>query len=335
MQILLNENLWFEQYQPLLLWLVNTDAGRDLMSIDKGFPKITRIAKNFVQAEYLPGHYITDFRVGAKWANVIRYRWFEFLDMARYFSEQTYAFGFSAVPVVSGGLRGTTTTVYPDPDVETSTVDGFAGDNSSSDWNTVHDAAGNQSKDDGDPTFVETGIDSGGTYRIRRGIFLFDTSAIDAGDTISATTLSLYGNAGTLDQDNDGDDFIAIVTSNPASNTAIANGDYDAVGDAIDNPTEMHDAGARIDLGSFNTSGYNDFAFNATGIGNVTKAGITKLGAREGHDIIDSAYSGSTNTRNRAAIQSADASGTTTDPKLVVVHAAAGASTFIPKVIMF
>jgi len=242
--------------------MTNTDAGRDLLCINKNFPVITQIGKNFVRSEYEPGKYITDFRVGAKWANVIRYRWTEFVELMRYAPGLEYTLHLQGVPVAKAGVYGTTTTVYPDPDPETTTVDGHVGDNTSSSWDTTHDASGNDANSTLALIRIETGKDTGGAFRIRRGICLFDTSAIDAGDTVSSATMSLYGDS-VQNDDNDGDDFLAIVTSNPASNTDLATGDYDAVGDTVDNPTEMHDAGARIDLGSISTVAYNDFSFNS------------------------------------------------------------------------
>ena len=64
-----------------------------------------------------------------------------------------------------------------------------------------------------------------------------------------------------------------------------------------------------------------------SGEGNISKTGITKLGAREGHDLLDIPYTnpGSpTNNNNGIVPFNADETGTTKDPKLVVEHSAGG-----------
>jgi len=120
-----DEQVWFDTVQPLLIWMANTDYGRDLLNIDKSFPLITQMGKNFVRSQYSPGKFITDFRVGAKWANVIRCRFAEFWNYAQYYPLRQH----SVIPAISRTM-GTTTTLYPDPDPETTTVDGYA-------WNIV------------------------------------------------------------------------------------------------------------------------------------------------------------------------------------------------------
>ena len=80
----LNEQLWFPRFQSTLLRLANTNEGRDLLCLDswqkRPYP-ITALEKN--RARYSVGKtdnghtYVSDVRVGAKWGNIIRYRWQE------------------------------------------------------------------------------------------------------------------------------------------------------------------------------------------------------------------------------------------------------------------
>lgn len=316
----IDENSWFEIQQPLLKWIANTDYGRDLLCIDKDFPQIQKIGKNYVRSEIEPGTHITDFRIGAKWANVIRFRWKEFQEYAEEYYRLTHgvpqAFPVATVP----GYAYATETFYPDAgEPGTTTIDGTydrtISGTTSANWDTVHDSTASNSVDatSSENTCVRS-RSGGGETSIIRALFLFDTASIDDAATITSATFSLYGTGSTND-DNDGDDWITVVQSNPASNTEMAVGDFDQVGDAIDNPTEAIDNGDRIDIGSYSTSGYNDFPFNSTGLGWVDSAGITKLGVREGHDVIDSQVS------NTNAIRAyfADQAGTSADPKLVVV----------------
>lgn len=94
---LIKEDLWFKQQQRMLLWMANTDYGRDLLCIKKKFPKIIEIGKNHITClsniKKVNGLYhiqkTTAFKVGAKWANVIRYRWPEFQQYAQvYYAQQ-------------------------------------------------------------------------------------------------------------------------------------------------------------------------------------------------------------------------------------------------------
>lgn len=222
----------------------------------------------------------------------------------------------------------TTTTAYPDAHPESTSVDGRIQYFSSTTWATVRDAATGTSFDDSSATLdaPTSGLGATSNYFINRLFTLFDTSAIPDTDTISAGVVSLYINSRN-NGDNDGEDFVSVVTSSPASNTALATTDFGSVG-----TTEQHDVGERKDMTSIGTATYTDWTLNATGIGNISKTGITKFAFREGHDLLNSPYAGAGNTNNNLNVMAAEQTGTTYDPKLVVTHAAA--STFIPKVVI-
>lgn len=226
--------------------------------------------------------------------------------------------------IVPGKIGNTTSTFYPDANPETSSVDGRCYIQNGASWDEMHDRATSQGALDAEQF---QNIQNNASTRIYRAFTLFDTSAIGT-DTISSATLSLYITGKGI-ANNDGNDFLAIVGGSTASTTSIAVGDYDSCGDAIDNPTEMHDSGARVDLSGVSTGAYSDWAFNASGIAQINKSGTSVFGQRLGWDIVDSAPSGS----NEVTWYGADNTGTTSDPKLVVEHAAA--STFTPKVMFF
>jgi RHS repeat-associated protein len=63
---------------------------------------------------------------------------------------------------------------------------------------------------------------------------------------------------------------------------------------------------------------------NATGQGWVSKTGSTKLALREGHDVIDSAFTGSNSQFNELKFRTAEYSGTSSDPILEVTYASSG-----------
>jgi hypothetical protein len=227
----------------------------------------------------------------------------------------------------AGTIGNTVSTFYPYASTESTSVDGWIESNQTG-WDTAHDAsAGTTADDSGAYVYARSQL-SGSLGIIYRGFMLFDTSAIGS-DTVSAATLSLEGGL-KVNTDNDGDDFIAIVSSTPASNTAIVTGDFDQCGDSIDDPTEMHDVGGRIDIGSISTSAYNDWTLNSTGLAEIDTGGVSKFGVREGHDILDNPVAAS--SANYVGFLSADTVGTTSDPKLVVTHSGVPAK---PRVMMY
>src|SRR3990167_708076 len=145
----INEDKWFEIYQTLLIQLVNTNEGRDFFCIDQNFPKIDKIAKNYIRTclgqVIANGEkriaYINEFRVGAKYANIIRYRWNDFLKTVQFLNNR-HLFDFSvfSYPMVSQfGRRFDSLTAYPDPDPESTTVDGFI-ENGDTVWATAQGA---------------------------------------------------------------------------------------------------------------------------------------------------------------------------------------------------
>jgi hypothetical protein len=207
-------------------------------------------------------------------------------------------------------------TVYPDPHPETSTVDGYAGESSPDrGWDSMQAAAGDTSDDSS--IHIHAYFRSNGVPNqwmdIWRGIILFDTSSIPDGETITSATLSLYGQ-GKLDEASNSPTF-NIFSSAPASNNDLANGDYDSCG-----TTAYCDTA--ITYANIDTSGYNDWAFNATGIAAIDKTGVSKFSVREAtYDAPDVQPTwGSGGAEAYADFFSAEQSGTSNDPMLVVVY---------------
>lgn len=316
----IDEDVWFENYQLALLQFANTDYGREFLHIDKNFPTITKIRKNFIQSTK-DGVSLTEFHVGAKWANIIRYKWSQFVnDM--YSLDIIFSFGFSS-PVLALSLRGTTSTFYPDPNPETTTVDGRTyqqyGGGTGQVWATIRAAAGNGATDSGTGDEYASGLYSGPTSglwnTVYRSIFLFDTSAIPDTDIISAATLSFYGFVGTI---NNFSQSIVPVSSNPASNTGLVSSDHSTLGSTA--------FATGISYGSWSTAGYNDFALNANGISNISQTGVSKFGLRCSGDQSNTEPTWAADTFAIGGCYYADETGTSKDPKLVVVHGAATSS---------
>ncbi len=142
-----------------------------------------------------------------------------------------------------------------------------------------------------------------------RQITLFDTSSLTAGATISATSMSYFGN-GKLG--NLGSPEMDIVASTPAATNILAASDYGQLG-----LTPF----ASKTYAAYSTSAYNDFSLDASGIANVSKTGISKFGARLNWDT-DNNFTGTwvLGDVSRFAFYTADQTGTSNDPKLVVTY---------------
>lgn len=210
-----------------------------------------------------------------------------------------------------------TSTFYPSPGTGGPTVDGYIGGEHVSSWSTVRGlATGNSGISDSAASLVgfNQGEWTGAKYIIRRQYFLFDTSSIST-DNIDSSIFSVYSNATGDDTEATYPADIAIVSSNPASNTSLIFADFDQIGS-----TKLSDTVQ--DLGTYNSSAaYFDFALNAVGISNINKTGISKFGIRPNNDFSDSTIP---TARSYGSIFFADETGTTKDPKLVVVHSLAG-----------
>ena len=228
--------------------------------------------------------------------------------------------------IIPNKVGNTTSTFYPDPTPETSSVDGFVGTDTESTWNAVHDATtGGNGNDTGSFTRVRSDFFSGPFYVIYRTAMTFDTGTIGS-DGVDSATASIYARA-VLDNEDDGNNFLSIVQSSLATTTVVALADFDVIGDAIDNPTEGHTTANRADLGSVSTSAYTDFPFNSTGEGWIQTTGITQLGVREGHDILDDPSNAGI---SGITMEAAEQTGSSKDPKLVVEHSAAAAPADAP-----
>jgi hypothetical protein len=212
----------------------------------------------------------------------------------------------------------TVSTFYPDPHAETTTVDGFL-ESAYGVWATIRAQTSASVTDSDDAVIYYQSYRDGGGSLLKRHVYLFDTSAIADSDTITDATYSFYAfNTGITDTDGE---TYHLVTSNPASNTNLVAADYN-----ISNfgSTSL----ASIALASITINAYNDLTVNGTGLGLISKTGVTKFGHRMGLDISNTQPS---TGGNQAPIYTADEAGTSKDLKLVVTHTAGGA-TFVPRI---
>lgn len=158
---------------------------------------------------------------------------------------------------------------------------------------------------------VMTGLFASG-WQIRRIFFPVDTSGVGAGATINNATLYAKPSTTANNDDNDGNDYIGVVGTSQASNTALSDADIDNVSDTLlsDDTRDLSSA--------FSTSAYTSWTLNASGLAAVNKTGYTLLGLREGHDILNDTPGYATGQSNQIRFHTSEATGTADDPYLEI-----------------
>lgn len=181
-------------------------------------------------------------------------------------------------------------------------------------WSVIRTGAGTDAEYTASlQTFIT--ISSTGTenqwYLLLRSIFTFDTSALGAGVSISDATFSLYGSSKA-------DDLGALPNMNcyaasPANDNVLVAADYQQAGSVV--------LSAAIPYTAFNIFGYNNFVQNASGLNNINKTGVTRIGVRNAnYDVanIEPSWAGSATSSFVGYF--ADYTGVTQDPKLIITY---------------
>lgn len=306
---------WFAIHQKKLLWFLNTPIVRlwfryvlrinGKRSSAKG-QKIEAIVPNAI-AWREGGNCKAEFRTHDKFAKRLYYAfkpfWYMFhaWDLLTKFKPE-WNLGFD------------TLTVYPDANTETTSVDGYIRlvQADSNPWTNTVNAADGDSADDSSADLVVSAENVSSNDRIFRIITLFDTSALTTSANISDAVYSLHGDSSIISA---AAWTWRVVSSNPASNTSLAVGDYDSLGSTA--------FASDYASGSYNATNYNDMTLNDAGKAAISLNGITKFGVREvDHDIGDS--DPGDNNRYLAQFRSADQAGTADDPKLVITYTLGG-----------
>lgn len=323
----LDERRWMEKYQYLLVKLANTDTGRALLCIDSWQQRphpVIRITKNMVQFHlgYQHGHRYTlsDIRVGAKWGNVVRYRWREvakaidrmlLLDMRERWKPLILPTGEVLLPI--GGA--TSTTFYPEPHPESTTCDGHLGKDTGSGgaWSSVHwsDVAVSDLTDD-TSEFLKCNMNAkppSQWYDMRHSFVLFDASGV-ADDQVKSSATYEFVATGVFEDNNSIE--VALGTCNPESNDELIDADYNK----LTNTRQASDKA--LSTITHDSSTYTQFTVTGTGLSAIDiGSGITKICVALVPWLDDSEP---TNAEYQINWYSADQSGDTTDPKLVLIH---------------
>lgn len=223
--------------------------------------------------------------------------------------------------IIKGKIGNTTLTAYPAAGSNAPFDGRLLRDGDDSTWATIRgETTANYNSDS--ETSLNVQLYSTATTdhwaRMYRILFGFTTSSIGT-DEIDSATFSVYGT-------NSIDNYSQSVVLDhriPASNSGTTDTDYNATGwDNSDNAT------SRITIPSWDTSGYNDFTLNATGESNINKSGYSWYGLRFSGDVDDEEPAWQSQTVAYVSFYTADNSGTTNDPKLVVEHSAAVAEIY-------
>lgn len=209
----------------------------------------------------------------------------------------------------------TVTTTYPDPNPETTTVDGLLYRNGPGGTFASHRGATSATATlPSEPTQwgAVLGSSASAWYYYYRAMFLFDTSSIPDTDNITDGTISFSVNSKT----NSGNAMslsVGVIACNPASNTDLVVGDFD-------NVTYTRQA-TDLTWASVPATGYGDWTLNATGLSNISKTGVSKFAQLLASDIDNSEPTlNSTNSLTGFDMDYADQTGTSSDPKLAITH---------------
>lgn len=222
--------------------------------------------------------------------------------------------------IIKGKIGNTTSTFFPAAGA-VSPVDGYVRDTTDNQtWAGIIAAAGDVGSvlDVSEQIVkIDSGTNATTWQALSRSIFCFDTSPI-ATDTVDSATLSIRGVSKLDEQGAAGN--INIYTATPATTDNLVAGDYAQTGGA--SPTAFSTA---ITHAGWSTTGYNDFVLNASGLTNISTAGVSKFSTRNAnYDVAGSQpVYGAANNSWRLGGNYADEVGTTSDPKLVVVHSVA------------
>lgn len=267
----------FAKHQAQLLWFANTRIGRIFFGIKKDGIQLAHVLPNAVawregtntKIEFLPtNHY----------ANRLRYFFFilRVTGLGLLFGA-TEREALILAPMFVGTV---TSTVQP----SASAVTGYIAREGAIDesWSTIRAGAGTDAVTNDIIRAKWNGSSTLNNFNaLRRGYFMFDTSAIGVGSTISAAVVQLYITTLTTPSDADATKrAVHVAAATNASASSLATTDYSLVGST---------SFANIAFASLATSAYNDWTLSAGGISNISKSGISKFSFQSGADIVNSA----------------------------------------------
>ncbi len=220
--------------------------------------------------------------------------------------------------MVKGKRGNTTSTFYPNAGTGTAPVDGEALRSVAGEaWSTLRGGNGNGSSVSANSMRVSLRAWSttNNWNQILRVLMGFDTSSIPDGDTINSATISVWkdntlgvGSTCSLTES------FNFTNASFGDVTTIADSDYQL---QTGNSTVYSTAKACSDVIN---GQYNDWALNTDGKNHISKTGISYFALKPTGDITNTEPSWSSSSIADFTMYSADETGTSKDPKLVVEH---------------
>lgn len=301
---------FFERYQKELLEVSNSDSGRSLFQIPQR-EKIVKIVPNGYFIEIEKNIFQGFLRCYDLYAGIVAGN--SLIKRKKLKKES------SILPFISRKSRSFDPFFYLPMAVDFYAA---AGDgvitravNPPTTWADQRDDATSASHDHTSGAVATGSMFLFGTDRyLRRLFFPVDTSSING--TITAATLKIYTISRTAVGTGENQ---VICKMQLATATEIVDGDYDGY-DSLDTPAEWS---SRVAHTTPTLSAYHSWIFNATGIAQISKTGVTHCGMRSSRDIDNDDPDSLDNYT--LEIATSEASGTSTDPFLTVMLAGGGA----------
>jgi len=308
----------------LLVKLANkSDLVKDFLGVPKDFKNITNITHNSVHRQVGENQFNGVFIGKRKYKDHMATNQLIRLSAGGVFDFLKKKYGEKALwdefydlsffrPAL---LKYASTSFNPDANPESTSVDGYIEYFNAGTWSSLRDASSGSASDDSYSRFsiyLQSNNVSNEWRDLKRVITLFDTSSIGSSATVSSANYSVYPTTSKYD---DFTSSIGIVSSNPSSNTALANGDYSSLG-TTDFATRKTISSITID------SAYISFALNSSGVSAINTSGISKFGIRESHDIDNSAPTWQSYGQSGLDFNSADNS--SNEPTLDVTWSSGG-----------
>jgi len=186
-------------------------------------------------------------------------------------------------------------------------------------WSTAHSATEGSVDYNSSTASAYISKSSYSTFVISRTFLPVDTSVLPDNALVTSVVLNIYV-TGVQDDNNDGKDFVTVVKTSQDSDTSLTGDDFDQCGD-ISNPIEGIDISERKDFTTLSTNQYLAFNFNSIGISWISTVGYTKLGLREGHDVLNTATPDSgSQDENSIGFYTSERTDTSQDPYLEITY---------------
>ena len=316
----LQDDIYFASHRKLLFQVVNTDYGRELLGV-RGVPReclIVSIKKDRTTHIAEDGQSVTNYYSGSSFADIIRFRWKEFVAYAKRFydrDDETQIF-------LDGAWKWAATTSTYKPDASPgATYDGYTINIKTNEtWTNIIpiNGAGTNANSTGNQLLFMVRWHNGTTVsrfdRVYVAAALFDTDDLD-GETISSA--KVYTSPAEKTDPDSNSPNCAVYRTTTASDTAATAGDYENI-----IAGEISDILAYGDM----TVGADgaEFTLNATGRDYINKTGITKLAFQNEDYVMADVQPTATTSGGITQVRANTAEGSEpVKPRLEVIHTTA------------